>query len=336
MLVQAGGSACEWVLARRYCAYQWFDAGRVPAARRPAFVRTAVERWAPFADAQTHVEWHGARAMVWAWSQAGIALPDDTLAVPRRVLPESVLTGAPQVEGSELIALDEGVEGRAWREGVLIASRWWAQAPDLGEWNLFRRGAGLAPVSQLPAVQVPMALQPWQQGGRASLSELLGRHRALVGNFVLALLVAAFAFPLAGALRLLVAKAAVEREIAAQDASLQAILNAREAAERDAQIVDGLLALRPPQTQIALLDHAAVLLRAPGSLLREWRVPNPDVLEVLIQANNPDLRALVEAMQASGWFSEVTAEVGREAGTVLVRARALREGPADASAGDAQ
>lgn len=333
MLVQAGGAASEWVLARRFCAYQWFDAGRVPAARRSIFVRTAVQRWAPFVDAQTHIEWRGAQAMVWAWSQAGIALADDTIATPRRVLPESVLIGTPQIEGSELIALDEGVEGRVWRDGLLVASRWWAQTPELDAWNLFRRGAGLAPVPELPPVQVPAALLPWQQARRASWSELLGRHRALVANLVLALLVAAFAFPSAGALRLLVANAAVQREIAAQDEGLQAILNARESAERDAQVVEALLALRPPQTQIALLDHVAEILPAPSSSLLEWRQPNPEVLEVLIQTDRPNLRALVEAMQASDWFADVTAEVGREPNTVRVRARVLRAANVDASAG---
>ena len=64
-----GSNGQEWVLARGFCAYTVLDGAAVPARKRRGFVEMAVSRWSPFADPQSHVEWAGDRAMVWAWSR---------------------------------------------------------------------------------------------------------------------------------------------------------------------------------------------------------------------------------------------------------------------------
>ena len=122
-----GGNGQEWVLARGFCAYTVLDGAAVPARKRRGFVDMAVARWSPFPDPQSHVEWIGDRAMVWAWSRAQVLAAADgtTLPPPRRILPESLFRGQVQPGGEELVVLDEGVEARAWRDGVMVASRWW-------------------------------------------------------------------------------------------------------------------------------------------------------------------------------------------------------------------
>lgn len=287
----------------------------------------AVRRWAPFTDPMSHVQWVGDKAMVWAWSLGQVQWLDEDSPPepPRRMLPESLLLGAPQADAAHLVALDQGYEGRVWRDHVLSASQWWQQAPELTDWNVFLRGAGLQPVSQTPVIQALNRHDTaWSalQGG--SLGDIWGRHRGLLTRLLLAAAALLLMIPLAGVARLSLARSNLAAEIADQDDSLQAILTAREQAERDAQQVAQLLMLRPPQSQLDLLLRAAALIPGNAWVLLEWRMPNPDFLEMRVQMRAPDPRALVEAWERSAHFADVTAELGRKTDEVLIKARILR------------
>lgn len=325
-LLSAGGAGSEWVVARGLCAYTVLDGAAVPTGKRRAFVAMAVRRWAPFADPASHVQWVGDKAMVWAWSQARVQALDDEAPVelPRRLLPESLLLGTPHEEAVQLLVLDEGFEGRVWRHHVLVASQWWQQAPQLAEWNVFLRGAGMPPASALPGeTRIARHGDTWNALQGASMGDLWGRHHGLLTRAVAAVVVAVLCVPIAGIARLALARSSVAKEIAAQDDSLQAILGAREQADRDAQRVASLLALRPPQSQIDLLMAAAGLIPGDGWTLLEWRMANPAVLEMQVRMRAPDPRALVEAWESSPMFADVTAELGRNADEVVIRARVL-------------
>ena len=55
--------------------------------------------------------------------------------------------------------------------------------------------------------------------------------------------------------------------------------------------------------------------------LQEWRMPQPDRLELVAKmGGSPDARALVAAWEASDRFSDVTAEIGRNPGEVKIKA----------------
>jgi len=332
-LLALGGAGSEWLMARGRCAYTVLDASSVPAAKRRAFASMAVNRWAPFADPQAHVQWVGDSAMVWAWSQrdAQAVLEHESGEVPRRIVPESLFVGATLADDAVLVALDEGFEGRVWRRHLLIASAWWPAAPSLAQWNLFLRGAGRMPVSTVALAQsAGFADAPWHVVQGASLQDMWGRYRGLALRVGVAVLLAVLCYPLAGIVRLAIAQAGVERQIASQDDTVQAILSARDQAERDLQAAQALLALRPPQGQVDLFAHAIAAIPGNGWTILEWRMLNRDTLEVLLNMPRPDPRALVVAWEASGFFADVTAELGRGADEVIIRARILprRDGEA--------
>ncbi|MBW3551500.1 MAG: hypothetical protein KY442_12075 [Proteobacteria bacterium] len=333
-----GGGGSEWVLARGLCAYTLLDGAAVPAAKRRAYAEMAIRRWSPFSDPGWHVEWVGQRAMVWAWSQDRVLASRDEeapLAPPLRIVPESLLRGQAQPEGAELISLDEGVEGRIWRDHALVASAWWPQAPDAGEWSRLLRGAGMKPAPVPPAVASErLNDRPWSRTESRNWGEVASRHRSILAATGLALAAALVAVPLAGSLRLLAATSAVEGEIASQDESLQQILAARESAERDQAAIEALLALRPPAGQLQLLS--TVIEAVPGSnwQMLEWRMPDPDTLELDLRMPRPDPRALVEAFEQTGQFRDVGVELSRSADEIGVRAGIVRRTPADATDAD--
>lgn len=322
-------------MARGRCAYTVLDGSAVPAAKRRAFVAMAVNRWAPFSEPQAHVQWLGDSAMVWAWSRgdADAVLDADGGEAPRQILPESLFVGRSLADDTALVALDEGFEGRVWRRNLLVASAWWPAAPTLAQWNLFLRGAGRVPVAELPLPEAAgFADAPWQLAQGASIHDMWGRYRGLALRVAVAVVLAVLCYPLAGIMRLAMAQAGIERRIASQDDTVQAILNARDSAERDLQAAQALLALRPPQSQITLFAHASAAIPGNAWTISEWRMPNRDTLEVLLTMPRPDPRALVLAFEGSGHFADVTAELGRTPDAVIIRARIERARDGDAGA----
>ena len=321
--LQEGGVGQEWILARRFCAFTVLDAGAIPFAKRKAYADMAVQRWSPFADTRHYIDWVGARAMVWAWSHGQILDIGDGELVPppRRVSPETLYRGAPHADEASLVAMDEGVEGRVWRDHALIACQWWPAAPALEEWNSFRRGAGLAASQAMPVVESPPMLRlPWTRQRVIGFTDLAGRHRKVLQRIAAGFVVALLAMPLAASIRLAVKTALLERVIDREAVSVGDTLAAREAAERHVAAIDQLLKLRPPRRQLQLMSAAIAATPGGNWKLLEWRMPDSSSLEVVLQMTSPDPIALVRGWEATEVFRNVAVDLGRSGNEVTIKA----------------
>lgn len=313
----------EWLVGRGLCVYTCLDLSLVPLAKRTAYVRTAVRRLAPFLECDSHWEFAGTRAMVWMWDRAAVAEAAGSsgeLTRASRVLPESLFRGA-RGEGPaiELLGVAEGCEARAWRDGALVASEWWPAAPDQREWSEFVRGAGFDVLPRPDIATVPLSEVAWGGGG-ASLQDIGSRLRAPGIAAAVGLAALVFALPLGSIARLKAQEAAIDGAMASLDEGLQSIMLARENAERDADEVQRLLALRPPGSVINA--WAAMVEATPGQTwqLLEWRLLDPRTTEAVLRMQQPDLERIVAAWEASGTFVDVTAEMGRSSDEITMRA----------------
>lgn len=322
-LLQEGGVGQEWILARRFCAFTLLDATAIPFVRRKAYADITVQRWSPFADTRHHIDWVGAHAMVWAWSHSQILEIGDgeLVAPPRRVLPETLYRGIPHAGDAFLVPMDEGMEGRVWRDHVMIACQWWAAVPTLDEWNGFRRGAGLPASHAMPVIEaLPMLRLPWTRQRVAGFTDIAGRHRQMLQCVAAGLVVALLAIPLTASVKLAIKTAMLERVIEKEAVGVGDTLAAREAAERDVAAIDKLLKLRPPRRQLQLMS--VVIAATPGGnwKLLEWRMPDSHSLEVVVQMANPDPTALVRGWEATKVFRNVTVDIGRAGNEVTIKA----------------
>lgn len=315
-------AASEWLVARELCMFLSVNAAEVPARRRRNYLATTVRRQAPFAEAGFHAEWVGSRAMVWAWAAGGMLdVEGHAGRAPRRLLPESLFRGEARNGGSELVAMDEGCEGRVWRDGLLVASQWWPAPPGHRAWSDFLRGAGLALAPDVPMVQdAPLRAQPWTAHRAPAWTDVAARHRGTAMAVASGVLALVLAFPLGGALRLIGQTMRVERAIAAEAPGVQKILDAREQADAHLRAIDALLALRPPATQIQLLDAVGRAMPQPEWALLEWRMGDAGSLEVVARMPNADPKALVQAWESSGRFRDVAVDIGRARDEVSIRA----------------
>ncbi|MFZ1642867.1 MAG: hypothetical protein WAV07_15820, partial [Candidatus Contendobacter sp.] len=164
-LDEAGGGygGCEWVLARGLCRFRCFELGAVPARDRASALHVQIRQWNPFPVAGDYIVWRGEQALVWLWdgerqrqamTEAGIR--------GARVLPETVLHPPPGADGPRLVRCLDGVEGQYWREGRLLASHWWPEAPTAAAWQHFQRGNGGIVQTEPPAAEtVSLLARPW-------------------------------------------------------------------------------------------------------------------------------------------------------------------------------
>lgn len=296
------------------------DASKAPQKQKRDFVGLAVRRAAPFADAGFDVAWApDGRASVWYWSRERVLQLLVGQAAKRvDFVAEALYVGAPEPDGTQLLALMSGVEGRIWKKSHLVASRWWASAPSLAEWLLFLRSAGVACTSAttIPeAAQTRVSARSWSRAASATNTfRLTGLEQYLPRAAFAAGLIFVFV-SLAQAGGILRARTDIWQARAASadlDASLKRILSARENADAELEKINALLALREGQSQTHLLANAVDLMPQGEWQLRVWNQTAPDLIEVSIISPNANPEQIVAAWEASPLFTNVTTELGRD------------------------
>jgi hypothetical protein len=313
----------ECIVGRDLCLFLTVDAGNIPEKKRDAFVEMSVRRAAPFPDPGFGLAWSGAQASVWYWSQSRVQELSSS-PWPRRVrfTPEALHVGQPQESVAELLDLENGFEGRVWKQHRLIASRWWPDVPDTSAWTTFARGAGLPPGSMPATLPAPVKAQKWSMGRRASALPIAGFEqylpRIVLGCGAALLLVCGF--ELGSIARAGIDIIRAQRAAQSLDAPLARILKARESADTHAAAIGQLLPLRGRQSQLRLMAEVGRVMKGKDWQLRLWQQPTPDRLEVTISAPNLDPKALVSAWETSPLFKDVTPELSRQQNEVTIRA----------------
>ncbi|MDE2270393.1 MAG: hypothetical protein KGJ94_00215 [Xanthomonadaceae bacterium] len=254
--------------------------------------------------------------MVWVWPQDQLTDPSDQPAIaqttaPQRLIPETLLRGAPVVAGLELVRCSDGIEARAWQDGCLHANNWWPDMPEASAWAAFCRGAGFPPQAMPAVSEPPWREEPWTATRDLSLNHALQQSQRLAVPVACALVVLAAAYQVGALTRLELARHRVSSQIADESARVSDILAQRNHAEDDLATIQALLALRPPVSQVELMARVGQLLDRQHARIVHWSMPDPETLDVTINMPSPNPRALVLAFQQTGMFTDVGADVGR-------------------------
>lgn len=335
-------------VARALCRFRWIGCDGVPLAERRAYVRLQLLAWSPFVDSGYALATAHDGVMAFAWDQRAFeqrALAAGLPVQAARTLPETLLLPAHE-NGVVLQACSLGVEGQFWREGQLVASRWWSEAPDAVAWLNFQRSAGVPPQAQVPQPpridsDAPPAWldEPWAPV--VTLSSMLERAR-LHWHLVAAALLAALLLP---TLWLLHAHWSVARDIealAAEKALLteqaQPALMARSQAMAALTQLDTLVTMVDHPDALSLLGHLAEQLSPDGKRIRKLELNGRRLrLVVTVPAGGASRIAYVRALEGGGWLDNVhedtqDASPGAMALSAEIRGNAPVATPADAPA----
>ncbi len=167
-----------------------------------------------------------------------------------RYLPES-LAYMPLADGARLVQCSQGVEGQIWKDNVLIASRWWPEAPAQRHWDLFVNGSNIGDVNyDLPAVSSLSyrADIPTWEVTKPYLMHVFSPQRLAVASAVIGAV--ALSFLGAQYVRYSTSHNAITKEVAIVSETAQAVLSQKRRTLRNIKLP---LALMP------LGDEAQVL-----------------------------------------------------------------------------
>lgn len=324
------------LVGRELCLFIEVNADKVPVKQRPAFAATAVRRNAPFPDPDFGLNWEAGHACVWYWSRARV---QDLLGQPPsriKYVPEALFVDRAHVDRVQLLGLKEGVEGRVWKQGRLVASRWWPAPPELSAWSNFLRGAGVAQDANtgVPEPETgTIAMAQWSTS-RTSQGLLLPEVGAYLPRLLLAsalIMMLVFGWEIGSIVR--AQTDAWRARAAAQDMddALRRILEARSHADTYRAEIDQLLALRQGVPQNRLLAEYARLAAGKEWQIKLWQQPTPERLEVTLAMKDPDPEALVSTWETSPLFKDVSTELSRQQNEVTIKA-VIEQDAANASA----
>lgn len=308
------------MVARELCLFITVDASRAPKKQRRDFVALAARRAAPFPHVGFDVAWGSdGHASVWYWSRDRIShlLGAETA---RRInyVAEPLYVGEVDSDSAVLLGLDEGVEGRIWKHGRLVASRWWTSEPSEVDWRLFLRSAGMAcdgDTAVPPMTRGQIANKSW--GSSAStpatlrlpgLEEHLPKLAISVGGIFIFLSLAQMGAAVRARIDIWQARSASEE----LDTSLKRILSARERADADLDKINRLLSLRAGHSQTYLLAEAVDLMPDGPWRLRAWNQTAPDTIEVSIISPQANPEQMVAKWESSPLYKNVTTSIGRD------------------------
>jgi len=291
------------LISRGLLRHRAFHLAGIAEADRLGALQAQLAAWQPLPDAQYLVVWQGDGAQAYAIDRERLA---DAPVKSATWLPES-LAREPGGDGVRLVQGLDGVEGQAWKAGVLQASRWWSVLPDLHEWQQFLRQSQWA---GLQAEAVPALASPaWEKPKRLPVfSDQLGQSRQgsepwLAGALVLVLLglTALSARVLwdgfEGRRQARLAIAELREQVAP-------VLAAREkalaAADQSGALITQLQAPQPLEMMEELLR-----LLPKGVVVRELDANGMD-LRVLLDLSPEVTRGKVIAdLEAGGWFTQL-------------------------------
>ncbi|MBX7197924.1 MAG: hypothetical protein K1X51_00950 [Rhodospirillaceae bacterium] len=309
----------SWIVGRRFLRHNLFEvAESLPDAKRKSALGLLVRKWSPFPSTGFSAQWVGNKASVYAWDAAQISSAiaaagiDETRAT---VWPETFFR-ASHSEGAVLAAMSDGVEGQVWRRGLLVATRWWAEAPPARDWMLFLRAAGVDLSQASPAVPAATGSElltgPWTVAATpiTDVWSLVQNNQAAA--IAAAVVAAPFLYFLTEAAVLSIGTWRAESAIAGMSAANQSVRTDRTAALTNLDAAESYLSLDDMPSQFELLATAADLIKGRRISISDWTFDSGN-LDLVLQADRPMEAAFyIEAFERDEHFSNVTGSLANQ------------------------
>lgn len=307
-----------WVMARALCLYRCWDMQDIPTAERASALKLLIEQWSPFASTRYFVAWQGTAAQVWCWDEARRLAQASELAVSAQsVLPEAVYYARPEGDTLRLCETLDGYEAQYWKDGILLASHWWQQLPDVTQWSLFHRSNSLQPTTSVAQVTAQVLLeQPWQQAMFWRQWLELGYEPVLV-NAALVIIVILFSWQFGVLWKLQQLNAEAEAQIATLSAKVGSLLDTRNRAVEQFDRLQALQGLRDAPRQLPLMQQVTQALQDNNLKMLGWRA-SAGRIEFTLQGEGINASDLVTRFTALQRFTDITTDVRERDNAIVI------------------
>jgi hypothetical protein len=304
----------EWVISRSLCYYQLFSLEEIPNNRQEDVLNLKIKQWAPFQEYSNYSVWQGKQAQVWIWDKEQQEnLLTETGIKKVTIMPETVLRPHPTTDTIQLIQCIEGVEGQIWKDGLLKASRWWAEMPNEKEWELFQRSHSLQISDNLPPplpLEQELLNRPWGKPKRHLSRNQLYQERIMV-ILGATIFTALLTWQTISVWKWQQAIDNLQNQIEVLNGKISPILVTRNKAIIEKKRCEQLLALAPHPSQLELMT--VVLEKLPSkkkkTALIRWFYQKGE-LRFTVETSQLDPTFYVETFQKIPLFKEVNVKKG--------------------------
>lgn len=295
------------IIPRKYLFYQWMDFASVPRALRNNLLTQRVRQFSPFGNpASWHVSESNA-AQVWFWDAERIIRMHHDQDLPTlSVVPETMLY-PPLDNGLRLQPCIEGWELQYWSAKQLHHSRWFASKPDAREQADFVRVCGAAENENWFEGSAELLSKPWNEKAFWSKENL--KSEAVAPWLILGVFLAWFCLQLGLSLGVQIKQTFLSASVATRNHSLADVVKQRDGALQQQEFNQAVSAIVQRPSQLHLLAQVRNCLSTFNFMILDWQYQRGQVA-VILQQENLDTRALIEACNKNPEFSDVRAEPG--------------------------
>lgn len=296
------------IIPRKYLFFQCMDFESVPRVLRANLLLQRVRQLSPFNSPASWQVTEGNAAQVWFWDAERVVRMHHDQDLPTlSVVPETMLY-PPLNNGLRVQPCIEGWELQYWSSKLLRHSRWFATQPDARDQADFVRVCGADDHEEWYQGDSILLAKPWNEKAFWSKENLVSE--AVAPRLVLGVLLAWLTLQIGLSLGVQIHEKILASSVASKTKQLKALVRERDGAMQQQEFNQAIVTLIGNQTQLHLLAQVRACLPAEGKYsILDWQYQHGQ-LTLLLQQDNLDTRALIQACSANPAFSEVHVEPG--------------------------
>ena len=295
------------IIPRTHLCYQCMDFEAVPAPLRTSLLSQRVRQLSPFENSATWDEKEGNLIQLWFWDSDRVkqVLQDQNLLALNSV-PETMFYPALE-NGFRLQPCIEGWELQYWVAKVLRQSRWFSIKPSVREQDDFIRASGVTGQPDWILGDTRLLSKPWNERPFWSKENL--QRESVATRLLLGVFLVWFCLQLGLGIGTQIKAALLSTSVAARNAELADLVEQRDGAMRQQEFNHAVSILINRPSQLSLVASVRSCLSEFEFVMLSWQYQKGQIT-LLLQQDNLDTRALIEACNNSTVFSDVRAEPG--------------------------
>lgn len=295
------------IIPRKYLFYQCMDFESVPRALRANLLVQRVRQLSPFNNPASWQVTEANAAQVWFWDAERVIRMHDEQDLPTLSVVPEIMLYPPLDNGLRVQPCIEGWELQYWSAKLLRHSRWFASKPDARDQADFVRVCGAAENEAWFEGEPNLLTKPWNEKAFWSKENL--QSEAVAPRLVLGVFLVWFCLQLGLSLGVQIKKAFLSASVSSKSERLADVVKQRDGAVQQQEFNQAVSALIERPSQLHLLAQVRTCLSSFSFMILDWQYQRGQIV-LLLQQENLDTRALIEACNKSPVFSDVRAEPG--------------------------
>ncbi len=296
------------IIPRKFLFYQCMEFDSVPRALRANLLLQRVRQLSPFNNPAT---WHvseGNNAQVWFWDAERVIRMHHEQDLPTLSVVPEIMLYPPLDNGLRVQACIDGWELQYWSAKLLRHSRWFAQKPDARAQADFVRVCGATEDEQWSEASSELLSKPWNEKAFWSKENL--QSEAVAPRLVLGVFLVWFCLQLGLGLGVQIKKTFLSASVVSKNHRLADVVKQRDGALQQQEFNQAVSAIVDRPSQLHLFAQVRACLSGVNNfMILDWQYQRGQIA-VVLQQENLDTRALIEACNKNPLFSDVRAEPG--------------------------